>query len=161
MQDVACGNGSCQSGENCGNCPADCPCSGAASCYNSSCCTPQCAGKQCGTNACGGSCGTCSGTLTCNGNGQCVGCGDGTCASPENCATCPADCGCSGTAVCYNSSCCTPDPNACDQFDECGSRPNGCGGNTVCGTCPPGLPWCIQNPGINCCSSTKFGFCEL
>jgi hypothetical protein len=31
----------------------------------------------------------------------------------------------------------------------------------VCGQCPASLPWCVQNPGSNCCASTKFGFCEF
>ena len=35
-------------------------------------CAPSCTGKSCGDNGCGGSCGTCAGTLTCNGSGQCV-----------------------------------------------------------------------------------------
>jgi GH18 family chitinase len=34
-------------------------------------CTPSCAGKTCGDNGCGGSCGTCTGGATCNGNNQC------------------------------------------------------------------------------------------
>lgn len=37
------------------------------------CCAPRCAGRACGPDACGGTCGTCSDPLVCDGGtGQCV-----------------------------------------------------------------------------------------
>jgi DNA-binding beta-propeller fold protein YncE/predicted outer membrane lipoprotein len=63
-------------------------------------CTRSCSGKQCGSDGCGGSCGSCSGNRTCNGQGQCVcnpncrgktcgddGCGGscGSCVASEEC----------------------------------------------------------------------------
>ena len=43
-----------------------------ATCKNSQPCEPKCAGKECGGNGCGGSCGTCTGSKTCEA-GKCVG----------------------------------------------------------------------------------------
>jgi len=40
-------------------------------------CTANCLGKQCGDDGCGGSCGTCSGDMTCSGQGKCIGGGTG------------------------------------------------------------------------------------
>jgi hypothetical protein len=34
-------------------------------------CTPNCTNRECGDNGCGGSCGSCSGGLSCNASGQC------------------------------------------------------------------------------------------
>jgi len=36
-----CGNGVCESGENCSNCPSDCPCPSGQVCQNGTCVTPQ------------------------------------------------------------------------------------------------------------------------
>ena len=74
-----CGNNVCEksAGENCGNCPGDCPCATGQKCYQGECCTPktcQDLGWECGTtdDGCGGSldCGTCSNGETCN-DGKC------------------------------------------------------------------------------------------
>ncbi len=71
----ACGNGSCDEFEGCGECAADC---GAC---------PRCGDDNCDATE---SCSTCSRDC-----GACApSCGDGACASGETCASCAADCAC-------------------------------------------------------------------
>jgi hypothetical protein len=77
-------------------------------------CTPNCSGKDCGDDGCGGSCGTCTGTDTCNSSGVCEGMGSGsgsgTCDHPD-CSTGDAlesGCDACATEVCAQDSyCCT------------------------------------------------------
>jgi hypothetical protein len=65
-----CGNGQCQGGENCANCPQDCgACCGNGACDN---------GENCAS--CSKDCGGC--------------CGNGACDNGENCETCSQDCHC-------------------------------------------------------------------
>jgi hypothetical protein len=140
-----CGNGTCDSTENCGNCPKDCgfcktcgdgtcdngescvgcpqDCGACPSCGNGFCdatedCTicPQDCGK---CAACGD--GTCQTNESCNNCpddcGKCVGCGDGLCGSTETCISCPHDCGvCS---FCGN--------NKCETYETCSNCPQDCG----------------------------------
>ncbi len=70
-----CGNGTCDAGEDCGNCEADCGAC-AAFCGNGTCD----AGEDCGN--CEADCGACAAF-----------CGDGTCDAGEDCGNCEADCG--------------------------------------------------------------------
>lgn len=87
-----CGNGQCQGGENCANCPQDCGgCCGNGACDNGencSSCSQDC-GSCCGNGACdwGENCSTCSKDC-----GAC--CGNGACDYGETCESCSADCHC-------------------------------------------------------------------
>ncbi|MGC8812368.1 MAG: hypothetical protein ACP5O8_02160 [Candidatus Aenigmatarchaeota archaeon] len=47
---VFCGNGVCDSGETCSNCPQDCPCPGSPGCCGNSCGCPE--GQVCENNVC-------------------------------------------------------------------------------------------------------------
>ena len=67
---AGCGNGVCEQGENCQNCPKDCPCQAGEKCFKGKCCRPDCTNKECGDDGCGGLCGAC-------GPGQ--RCADGRC----------------------------------------------------------------------------------
>jgi hypothetical protein len=71
--DVFCGNGACEPGETCSNCPADCGCAAGQTCtVSGSCCTPQCSGKDCGSDGCGGACpSTCGADLSCGSDFKC------------------------------------------------------------------------------------------
>ncbi len=71
----SCGDGSCNSGEDCRSCASDC---GAcpARCGDGSCN----GGEDC--RSCAGDCGACAAT-----------CGNGACDGAESCTSCPGDCG--------------------------------------------------------------------
>ena len=56
-------------------------------------CTPNCSGKQCGDNGCGGSCGSCSGGLSCK-SGQCVNACDECLHSCHGMSSCCTGCNC-------------------------------------------------------------------
>ncbi|MBI5533978.1 MAG: hypothetical protein HY898_14750 [Deltaproteobacteria bacterium] len=70
-------------------------------------CTIDCVNKQCGDDLCGGSCGDCSGGLTCNASGQCAppctpSCSGKSC-GPDSCG---GTCGtCAGNETCDNGVC--------------------------------------------------------
>jgi hypothetical protein len=69
-------------------------------------CEPKCAGKTCGSDGCGGSCGTCAGDQTCNGNGTCGACvpdcSDRICGNDG----CGGSCGkCANQNVCATGAC--------------------------------------------------------
>lgn len=76
-----CGNGECDEGENCFDCPGDCMIDGQICCgsigINGDCCgINDCAeGQECYHHNCTN-----------------ISCGDGRCQVGENCANCPADC---------------------------------------------------------------------
>ncbi len=155
--EIICGDGSCQSGENCGTC-SDCSCLAGQTCSNGQClnvCIFQCTGKACGDDGCGGSCGTCQAGQSCD-NGQCV--------SPTNTCTpscqiqpgTPAPCGfpdgcgglCPGPCVnpkTCNQGQCVTDPTCTPQCEGkiCGDD-NGCGGPCTVQTCVAPRPYCIQ-----------------
>ncbi len=67
---ASCGNGTCDSGENCFSCAADCSCGDEQAC---SVVAGECAADTCG---------------------------NGACDADENCLSCQADCGCSGGESC-------------------------------------------------------------
>jgi hypothetical protein len=85
-------------------------------------CTPDCsAGRNCGDNGCGGSCGSCSGTLSCGGGGTAGVCGTGCLSNCQNANGTPRNCGDDG---CGNS-CgpCTGENYACEpSVGFCGCR---------------------------------------
>ncbi len=71
---ASCGNGICDSNENCGSCAQDCKCKSGQVCYNGECCTPKCDGRECGDDQCGGVCGTCDSGEACDqATGKCLG----------------------------------------------------------------------------------------
>jgi len=93
------------------------------------CCTPNCSGRECGSDGCGGSCGSCSGSETCNSSGRCestVSCGNGRCDSGETCATCPADCGAGDGCLPGSSGPCS---------NSCGAGTRICDSSCRWGTC--------------------------
>ncbi|MBI2552681.1 putative metal-binding motif-containing protein [Candidatus Uhrbacteria bacterium] len=90
-----CGNGSCEDGETCTSCPADCgtcpppTCTPAWSCSGWSACS--CSGTRTRTCADLNSCGTATGRPSIT--SRCVVCGNGSCDCGETCASCSGDCG--------------------------------------------------------------------
>lgn len=115
----SCGNGRCETAEDCSLCPADCACT----CGNGSCGDDE----DCFT--CPVDCGTC--------------CGNAVCDADENCASCPADCGC----VCGDAACdalegpavCCTDCGGCDDTncgnDVCEATEDPCSCVADCGGC--------------------------
>lgn len=98
-----CGNGVCESGENCSNCSQDC--GACTTCGNGVCDS----GETCST--CPQDCGACPVNPVC---------GNGSCEVGETCATCPQDCGtCPVNPVCGNG--------ICDSGETCSSCPQDCG----------------------------------
>ena len=124
-------DGTCESGEDCNNCPNDCISGGGTpGCGNGVCepgigedclsCPADCNGKQIGATkrqfCCGDGAGTnpvdCSDsrcseeTFACGDSPPPYCCGDGTCEGAEDEINCAVDCGCTT-------------PADCDDFDEC------------------------------------------
>lgn len=135
-----CNNQTCDAdkGENCSNCPNDCPCRSTESCIKGVCTDPS---QSCGNGTCepdqGENCGTCAKDCTCPDgqvcqNNQCTkpseSCGNGTCdlAEQENCSTCPGDCPCASGSVCNRGQ--------CEVASACGNGT--CGAGEDCSTCP-------------------------
>ncbi len=136
-------------------------------------CTPTCGGKDCGDNGCSGSCGDCTGGLTCQ-NGQCVlTCDSGLTACTGNCVdleTDAAHCGECGnecdapshaTAICANSTC----GFTCDAgFHQCGDEcvssddPAHCG--SACTPCPSSVCSPATCDGTTCGRAPIAGCCE-
>ena len=145
----SCGDGTCNGGETCQDCPSDC---GAcpASCGDSVCG----AGEDCLT--CAADCGACPASC---GNGKCepalgesckgcptdcggcpATCGNGKCdgGAGESCQVCPSDCG-ACPAFCGDGACNGTDSCSSCPLD-CGVCPGGCGdgkcdGNETCSSC--------------------------
>jgi V8-like Glu-specific endopeptidase len=138
-------NGTCESGEDCNNCPGDCISGdGGAVCGNDICetgagedcrsCPADCNGVTtgrpsgryccgddigCGDSRCTGGGNTCSTT----GGGDPYCCGDGTCEGDENGTNCSIDCGAPpycGDGVCNSSS----GEDTCSCPDDCGTPPS-------------------------------------
>ncbi|MCH8251977.1 MAG: S8 family serine peptidase [Planctomycetes bacterium] len=138
-------DGTCESGEDCNNCPGDCFAGSGASCNNGVCeagdgedcvsCPADCNGKQNGNPngrfCCGDGDGTgplpCSDPI-CSTNGwvctdtpatpSC--CGDGTCEGTEDSSNCEVDCG--PAEVCGNLSCGAGE-DQCNCPGDCGAPP--------------------------------------
>lgn len=85
-----CGDGTCDAGENCDDCPGDCgaceadPVCGDGTCDESEDC-----------ESCEADCGECEPTVEC---------GDGICDASEDCQGCESDCGACPTEICDNGS---------------------------------------------------------
>jgi hypothetical protein len=151
-------NGTCEIGEDCGNCPSDCgalpiP---AATCGNGLCeagdgencstCPQDCNGKlngkpngrfccgfgSPGPDGCGDSRCTMGGfsctTESSGGGGGLTCCGDATCESPEDTTNCNLDCG--GACDLFETSCTDNQDNDCDGFFDCGD--SDCSGTAAC-----------------------------
>ncbi len=144
-----CGDASCDSGEDCVSCPADCPSLPlpAAECGNGLCeagdgedcvsCPADCNGQQSGKPSgrfccgfggdgpvgCADSACTSGGfncTETPQGSGGSTCCGDLVCESPEDGFNCPLDCG--SPPVCGDLTC-DPGEDECSCASDCGAPP--------------------------------------
>jgi len=139
-----CGNGTCESGENCNTCPGDCFAGTAVnpSCGNGICeafdrenckrCPQDCAGTEQGPFCCGdGGDGdnpvSCADSRCTAGGFQCIDvpgtascCGDGICEGSETNANCAADCG--PPAFCGDGFC-DPGEDQCNCAADCGAAP--------------------------------------
>jgi hypothetical protein len=148
-----CEDGTCNGGEDCKTCPADC-----GNCCGDGTCTAD-HDEDCKT--CPADCGDCCGDGTCTADhdencqtcpadcGDC--CGDGTCTADhdEDCKTCPADCSTPDGEVCcggtlFDGDCCTSQdcisPDTC-QDHVCTEPQPSCGDETCndgedCRSCP-------------------------
>ncbi len=130
---ASCGDGTCDSGEDCSSCAADC---GA--------CGPVCGDAVCDSgedcSSCESDCGACGPV-----------CGDAVCDSGEDCSSCAADCGACGP-VCGD--------NVCDSGEDCSSCASDCGacgpvcGDAVCDS-GEGCSSCASDCGV--CTTTSAG----
>lgn len=112
----SCGDGTCDAGESCTSCEADCGiCPDPGTDPNSCQDTNSCGGQAPGGCWCDN---LCTNYGDCCSDGPCTeapSCGDGTCNGTETCDTCAADCG-----ACV-------DENSCQQTNSCGGKaPGGC-----------------------------------
>ena len=159
-------DGAACSGQASGCCTGTCCESPANQCNDlGECCAPDCNGKTCGPDGCGngGSCGACSGDLTCDeSTGKCLctaeNCPDGCCSNgPGNPGTCETgdtvqQCGAGGArcARCANTQTCQ-DHQCTTCTDACT-----CSGQSACLT--PNAPnaYCTAD-GICYCAVTTAG----
>ncbi|MFH1636930.1 MAG: hypothetical protein ABIB71_00730 [Candidatus Woesearchaeota archaeon] len=156
-----CGNGACDSGENCGTCWSDCRCSSGQICEWNECKT------YCGNGVCDGdeNCATCydcscPSTEKCEG-GRCVTfCGNGICEAGEDCKTCGRDCNCMPMQDCYPSHS-KADRQGC--VDRCGNGVvdygEDCSTCAIDAKCTQGL-YCFNGQCVDClqnshCESQK------
>ena len=144
-----CGDGTCEAGETCSSCAADCPSFplGGATCGNGLCeagdgedcvsCAADCngvqSGKPSGRFCCGfggsnpvgcGDAACTSGGFMCTetpqGGGGSTCCGDFVCEGPEDGFNCPLDCG--APPACGDATC-DPGEDACSCAADCGAPP--------------------------------------
>jgi len=138
-------NGTCDSGEDCNNCPADCPSGSGASCGNGLCeagdaencvnCPADCNGLQGGKPSnrfcCGDGGGDgplpCSDAACSSGGFACTDtpsvpscCGDLVCEGSETSFDCPIDC---GTPPACGDGTCNGSEDQCNCSDDCGLPP--------------------------------------
>ena len=109
----SCGNDDCEGGlgEDCGTCPADCPCPPNQQCENRQC-VPFCGNGECDGGR-GEDCGTCAEDCPCPPNRTCENrqcvlfCGNGQCdgGAGEDCTSCEQDCPCPANQICDNHQC--------------------------------------------------------
>ncbi len=141
---TCCGDGTCETGEDGTNCPADCACQSAGDCDD---------GNACTIDACTG--GLCSNTpIDCDDGDACTtdSCSGGTCSHD------PVDCDDSDactTDSCNSGSGCVNTPPACQDNDGC--CPSGCNDtndNDCGGPCGERNDPCTS--GADCCS----GLCK-
>jgi hypothetical protein len=158
---VVCGNGTCDTGEDCLDCPEDCACSGGQLCCNRECksvCTvpndPVCNdGSVCTADSCQDA-GTCSAQcihtlLSC---GPSDGCCPSGCSYPPD-SDCPCAVACSNDAQCADPNPCTNDtcqnPGTCTAV--CAHTDiTTCTGTTLDNCCPSG---CSYSNDRDCCDS--------
>jgi len=127
-----CGDATCQGGEDCESCEADC---GAC---------PFCGDEHCNGDE---TCETCGSDC-----GPCPVCGDGQCTGDESSFTCAEDC------YCGNGTCEWQTERACNCAADCGPRcGDGCcsQGESACG-CPSD---CYPVCGDGCCTGGEAGYC--
>lgn len=144
---AACGNGTCEVGENCSNCSADCGCTGEKTCISEKCvkveCTSdadcddenECTKDTCVDNSCWNQCVM---GQTCD--------DDNSLTVNDICFIWGAECTCKGITVeCYNNSDCNDDnPCTTDTCNDAGTEDAGCGHFTITS--------CANDDG--CCSSS-------
>jgi len=124
-----CGNGTCDPGEDCTTCPADCI----------SRTTPPKHAYCCGDGTCEGAEDQTNCAVDCGGGSYCD---DGTCDPGEDQCNCPQDC---GTPPSTETSCTDGEDNDCDTDVDCDDTD--CIGDPACpscddGTCDPGEDQC-------------------
>jgi subtilisin family serine protease len=165
-------DGTCELGEDCNNCPNDCPSASGASCGNGVCeagdgedcvsCPSDCNGKQNGRPSGRFCCGDGDGgnPIPCN-DERCAGggvsctdtqatgtcCGDGTCEGSEDTSSCGVDCAaCTVDGDCSDGDSCTID--SCSE-GFCSNDPMDCDDSDACtnDTCSGGS--CSYTP-VDC-----------
>ena len=150
---LECGDGTCDAGEDCLSCPADCGlcgCDGYCSQGSPDGCYCDDACHEFG-DCCPDVCDFCPDLLACS-------CGDGNCDPNEDCANCPADCSCPPGQECLDGvcapvgACCDGDTGVCED----GVLPGDCVGgqlewfeDALCGEIE-----CFQHTGACCDSDT-------
>jgi hypothetical protein len=163
----ACGNGTCDLGENCTNCPGDCfSGTGGGSCtacFKGACdgvCHPVKEGPECSDCAPSWCCGdgVCEGqedgvncAVDC---GDVPGCGDGICDPGEDRCSCAADCGAPAGS---ETDCGNGVDDDCDGFVDCADAE--CSGDLACPACLPKGSVCDAH--ADCCSNKcRAGTCK-
>jgi hypothetical protein len=131
-------------------------------------CTPDCVNKNCGTNGCDGSCGTCTGTLTCNTTTQTCQQNNQNCnnlcnPSTQTCNTATQTCENITTDACNNQ--CDQTIQYCDDipgsqtFGQCITNTLGCTDDIYCSDLDPFTPYCNTNTG-DCIQCKTANECE-